>query len=124
MDLRLYMHTLYGKGLMKKCRLSPDAYIQMALQLAYFRVFPQSYDILKICMLVNEVLMVILRGISIISDKVLGINQAFLIFLWNYISCRFTLLYTDILCLFLPPLLPQGCWEIQLDIRSQYDQTV
>ncbi|XP_037788959.1 carnitine O-palmitoyltransferase 1, liver isoform-like [Penaeus monodon] len=36
-DLRLYMHTLYGKGLMKKCRLSPDAYIQMALQLAYFR---------------------------------------------------------------------------------------
>ena len=27
-----------GKGFMKKCRTSPDAYIQMALQLAYFRV--------------------------------------------------------------------------------------
>lgn len=31
------MHTAYGKGFMKKCRVSPDAYIQMALQLAYYR---------------------------------------------------------------------------------------
>ena len=31
------MHDSYGKGFMKKCQLSPDAYIQMALQLAYFR---------------------------------------------------------------------------------------
>lgn len=37
-DLRLYMHDLYGKGLMKKCKVSPDAFIQMALQLAYYRV--------------------------------------------------------------------------------------
>ncbi|KAK4319843.1 hypothetical protein Pmani_009258 [Petrolisthes manimaculis] len=36
-DLRLYMHTAYGKGFMKSCRLSPDAYVQMALQLAYYR---------------------------------------------------------------------------------------
>nr|XP_018912089.1 PREDICTED: carnitine O-palmitoyltransferase 1, liver isoform isoform X1 [Bemisia tabaci]XP_018912090.1 PREDICTED: carnitine O-palmitoyltransferase 1, liver isoform isoform X1 [Bemisia tabaci] len=36
-DLRIFMHTAYGKGLMKECRVSPDAYIQMALQLAYFR---------------------------------------------------------------------------------------
>jgi len=36
-DLRIYMHTAYGKGFMKECRVSPDAYIQMALQLAYFR---------------------------------------------------------------------------------------
>ncbi|XP_071534183.1 carnitine O-palmitoyltransferase 1, liver isoform isoform X1 [Panulirus ornatus] len=36
-DLRLYMHTAYGKGFMKNCRLSPDAYTQMALQLAYYR---------------------------------------------------------------------------------------
>lgn len=36
-DLRIYMHDAYGKGLMKKCRVSPDAYIQMALQLAYYR---------------------------------------------------------------------------------------
>ncbi len=37
-DLRLYVHSAFGKGLMKKCRLSPDAFIQMALQLAYYRV--------------------------------------------------------------------------------------
>ncbi|XP_066946043.1 carnitine O-palmitoyltransferase 1, liver isoform isoform X2 [Macrobrachium rosenbergii] len=36
-DLRLYMHTAYGKGLMKNCRLSPDAFLQMSLQLAYYR---------------------------------------------------------------------------------------
>lgn len=28
----------FGKGLIKKCRTSPDAFIQMALQLAQFRV--------------------------------------------------------------------------------------
>jgi hypothetical protein len=37
-DLRLYRNDLYGKGFMKKCKVSPDAYIQMALQLAYYRV--------------------------------------------------------------------------------------
>lgn len=31
------MHDNYGKGFMKICRVSPDAYIQMALQLAYYR---------------------------------------------------------------------------------------
>ncbi|KAF4524880.1 hypothetical protein B566_EDAN011210 [Ephemera danica] len=36
-DLRIYVHNHYGKGLMKKCRVSPDAFIQMALQLAYYR---------------------------------------------------------------------------------------
>ncbi|CAL1297471.1 unnamed protein product [Larinioides sclopetarius] len=36
-DLRLLMHDAYGKGFMKKCKVSPDAYIQMALQLAYYR---------------------------------------------------------------------------------------
>lgn len=28
----------FGKGLIKKCRTSPDAFIQIALQLAHFRV--------------------------------------------------------------------------------------
>jgi carnitine O-palmitoyltransferase 1 len=37
-DLRIYVHDNYGKGFMKKCRVSPDAFIQMALQLAYYRV--------------------------------------------------------------------------------------
>lgn len=36
-DLRIYLHDHYGKGFMKQCRVSPDAYIQMALQLAYYR---------------------------------------------------------------------------------------
>lgn len=36
-DLRLMMFDDYGKGFMKKVKCSPDAFIQMALQLAYFR---------------------------------------------------------------------------------------
>lgn len=36
-DLYILSHTAYGKGFMKKCNLSPDGYIQIALQLAYFR---------------------------------------------------------------------------------------
>ncbi|XP_064215846.1 carnitine O-palmitoyltransferase 1, liver isoform isoform X1 [Tribolium castaneum] len=36
-DLRIYVHDHYGKGFIKQCRLSPDAYLQMALQLAYYR---------------------------------------------------------------------------------------
>ena len=36
-DLHLVPHFAFGKGLMKKCRISPDAFIQMALQLAQYR---------------------------------------------------------------------------------------
>ncbi|CAG9781833.1 unnamed protein product [Diatraea saccharalis] len=36
-DLRILMYTKYGKGFMKKCRVSPDAYIQLILQLSYYR---------------------------------------------------------------------------------------
>uniref|UniRef100_A0A4D5RA50 carnitine O-palmitoyltransferase n=1 Tax=Scolopendra viridis TaxID=118503 RepID=A0A4D5RA50_SCOVI len=36
-DLYILAHQAYGKGLMKTCRISPDAFIQMALQLAYYR---------------------------------------------------------------------------------------
>lgn len=32
----------YGKGFMKKCKVSPDAYLQMALQLTYYRVRSQD----------------------------------------------------------------------------------
>jgi carnitine O-palmitoyltransferase 1, liver isoform len=37
-DLRVMMFDDYGKGFIKRCNVSPDAYIQMALQLAYYRV--------------------------------------------------------------------------------------
>ncbi|XP_017892368.1 carnitine O-palmitoyltransferase 1, liver isoform isoform X2 [Ceratina calcarata] len=36
-ELRIYVHDAYGKGFMKQNSISPDAYIQMALQLAYYR---------------------------------------------------------------------------------------
>ncbi|XP_050422523.1 carnitine O-palmitoyltransferase 1, liver isoform-like isoform X2 [Adelges cooleyi] len=36
-DLRILAFSDYGKGFMKTAKISPDAYIQMALQLAYYR---------------------------------------------------------------------------------------
>ena len=39
--------TEYGKDFMKKARVSPDAYIQMALQMAYYKdqgKFEQTYE--------------------------------------------------------------------------------
>jgi carnitine O-palmitoyltransferase 1 len=46
-DLKVISHTDYGKGLIKKFRVSPDAFIQMALQLAYYRnsgTITQTYE--------------------------------------------------------------------------------
>ncbi|KAJ9472726.1 Carnitine O-acetyltransferase [Diplonema papillatum] len=37
LDLKVTMHDKYGKNLVKKAGVSPDAWIQAALQLAYFR---------------------------------------------------------------------------------------
>lgn len=37
-DFHGCLFTEFGKGLIKKCRTSPDAFIQLALQLAYYRV--------------------------------------------------------------------------------------
>lgn len=47
LDLVILDHDEWGKGLIKKCRISPDAFIQIALQLAYFRdagCFVQTYE--------------------------------------------------------------------------------
>eukprot|EP00051_Salpingoeca_urceolata_P031694 m.12581 g.12581 ORF g.12581 m.12581 type:complete len:802 (+) comp4301_c0_seq1:209-2614(+) len=47
LDLHVIAHDWYSKGFMKKCQMSPDAYIQMALQLAYYRDaghFAQTYE--------------------------------------------------------------------------------
>ena len=43
-DLYLTMHDAFGKGFIKKCKTSPDAFIQLALQLAYYRVSHSSLD--------------------------------------------------------------------------------
>ncbi len=37
-DLYVLEHSDFGKGDIKKCQISPDAFIQMALQLAYYKV--------------------------------------------------------------------------------------
>ncbi|GIY62593.1 carnitine O-palmitoyltransferase 1, muscle isoform, partial [Caerostris extrusa] len=36
-DLQVYYHSDYGKNFIKKCKVSPDAFVQMVLQLAYYR---------------------------------------------------------------------------------------
>lgn len=38
LDLRLFIHSAYGKGFIKECKVGPDGFIQMAIQLAYYRV--------------------------------------------------------------------------------------
>ncbi|TMW61605.1 hypothetical protein Poli38472_012796 [Pythium oligandrum] len=46
-DLEVIGHEDYGKGLIKKFRVSPDGFIQMALQLAYYRnqgTITQTYE--------------------------------------------------------------------------------
>lgn len=37
-DFCCFQFSDFGKGLIKKCRTSPDAFIQISLQLAHFRV--------------------------------------------------------------------------------------
>ncbi|XP_055779105.1 carnitine O-palmitoyltransferase 1, liver isoform-like isoform X2 [Salvelinus fontinalis] len=46
-DFHVFSFRDFGKGKIKKCRVSPDAYIQLALQLAYYRdrgVFCLTYE--------------------------------------------------------------------------------
>lgn len=37
-DMASVVFQDWGKGRIKKCRCSPDAFVQMAIQLAYYRV--------------------------------------------------------------------------------------
>lgn len=37
-DFHCFLFTNFGKGQIKRCRTSPDAFIQIALQLAHFHV--------------------------------------------------------------------------------------
>ena len=39
LDMYVLQHDVFGKGDIKLCKISPDAFIQMALQLAYFKVW-------------------------------------------------------------------------------------
>jgi len=46
-DLQVVEHDAFGKQLMKRCRVSPDAFIQLAMQLAYRRMhgkFALTYE--------------------------------------------------------------------------------
>lgn len=38
LDIHVLIFRDFGKDKVKKCRVSPDAFIQIALQLAYYRV--------------------------------------------------------------------------------------
>ncbi|KFA71731.1 hypothetical protein S40288_09339 [Stachybotrys chartarum IBT 40288] len=38
-ELKVQAYQVYGKGLIKKFKCSPDAYVQMIIQLAYFKMF-------------------------------------------------------------------------------------
>lgn len=42
-DFYACLFAEFGKGLIKKCRTSPDAFIQLALQLAQFKVAPLPF---------------------------------------------------------------------------------
>ncbi|CAH0724064.1 unnamed protein product, partial [Brenthis ino] len=39
LDLKVYTYRGYGREFMKSCRTSPDVYIQLALQYAYFKLY-------------------------------------------------------------------------------------
>ncbi|XP_055934955.1 carnitine O-palmitoyltransferase 1, liver isoform-like isoform X2 [Argiope bruennichi] len=47
LDLVVYDHQKFGKGTMKICKVSPDAFVQLAIQLAYYKdaqKFVQTYE--------------------------------------------------------------------------------
>lgn len=46
-DLQVFDHSQWGKGAIKKCQVSPDAFVQLAIQMAYYKdngKFVQTYE--------------------------------------------------------------------------------
>lgn len=47
LDLLILDHKEWGKGSVKKCKVSPDAFVQLAIQMAYYKdnsKFVQTYE--------------------------------------------------------------------------------
>lgn len=55
-DFHCFLFTDFGKGLIKQNHTSPDSFIQIALQLAHFRVsgIPPAVELLPFCALCQE----------------------------------------------------------------------
>ena len=45
LDLEIYRFTDYGKEFIKRQNISPDAYIQVALQVTYYKLVPGSCNL-------------------------------------------------------------------------------
>lgn len=42
LDFYVYRYQDYGKSFIKSCKVSPDVYVQLALQLAYYKYFDEN----------------------------------------------------------------------------------
>lgn len=57
LDLVIQDHTKFGKAIIKKAKVSPDAFIQISLQLAYYRHTGSWVEvILKLCLEIATIL--------------------------------------------------------------------
>lgn len=54
-DCHIIPFTDFGKGLIKKCRTSPDAFIQIALQLAHYRVSSRILPLIFLFISLSEI---------------------------------------------------------------------
>ncbi len=69
-DSHIIPFSDFGKGLIKKCKISPDAFIQFALQLAHYRVnflITEHLECSKTCLLIVHVKLC--QCLFIVQDK-------------------------------------------------------